>query len=312
MPLHITHRPSKLSEVFGNSAIVDSLQTIMSRKKDFPHAILLHGPTGCGKTTIARIIGTMLGASPESIEEYNMANTRGIDTIRAFSEACIYMPLMGDVRVYIFDEIHRQTKDAQNALLKMLEDPPDHVFIILCTTDPEQLLPTIRGRCHTYQVKPLKSDEMMALLKSVLIKEKIDNYPDKILKEISFLSDGHPRNALVMLDSVIDMEDEETALASLSTVSDLEVNTKEICQALLYGNKTWEDVRDSVKKALLVEEPERIRQGILGYMTNTVLGDKTSLKVRKRARYVIDIFSENIFYNGRSGIVKMVSVVMEP
>jgi len=304
MTLALDHRPKNLSEIFGNKAVVESIETIMSRKSDFPHAILLHGPTGTGKTTIARIIGTMLGS--ESIEEFNMSNTRGIDTIRELSDACMYLPLIGNTRVYIFDEVHRQTKDAQNAMLKLLEDPPAHVYIILCTTDPEQLLPTVRGRCHTYQTRPLKSDEMMALLKSILKKEKIEDYPEKILREIALLSEGHPRNALVMLDSVIDLTDTDTALAALSTISTTEANAKEICQAILKG-QSWDSIRETVKNVLLETEPEKIRQAVLGYMTAVVLNSKS----HDKAVAIIDIFSETIFYNGRSGIVKMIYAALK-
>lgn len=149
MPLHIEHRPSNLSEIFGNKAIVESLTSIFERKSDYPHAFLFHGPTGCGKTTLARIVAKMLKC--DKPEEYNMANLRGIDAVRTLVEECVYLPLTGHNRVYILDEIHRQTKDAQNALLKLLEDPPEHVYFILGTTDPEQLIATLRGRCHTYQ-----------------------------------------------------------------------------------------------------------------------------------------------------------------
>ena len=200
MPLHIEHRPVNLSEIVGNKAIKDSLESIFARKSDFPHAYLFHGPTGTGKTTMARIIAGLLKCDESALQEYNVANLRGIDTVRTINENCRYMPMTGETRVYILDEIHRQTKDAKEGLLKLLEDPPSHVYFILCTTNPEELPDTLRGRCHTYQLKPLKSTEMMELLKSVLKKEKVEDYPETILREIIHLSEGLPRNALVMLD----------------------------------------------------------------------------------------------------------------
>ena len=299
MPLQITHRPKTLAEVFGNQPIKDGLESIFQREKDFPHAFLFSGPTGCGKTTLARIIANMLNC--DNVEEYNMSNLRGIDSVRNLDETCRYIPILGNNRVYILDEIHRQTKDAQNALLKLLEDPPSHVFFILCTTEPEQLLPTILGRCHKYPVKPLKSLEMMTLLRSIVKKEELEDYPESVLKEITLLSDGLPRNALVMLDTVIDIEDEEKAIAALSSITLSDANTKELCQAILNGS-TWKAVRKSVKEILAETEPEKLRQMILGYMTAVLLNqDKND-----RLSAVIDTFSEPNFYNAKAGIVNQI------
>lgn len=299
MPLQIEHRPSDLSQIFGNKAIVDSLTSIFERKSDYPHAYLFHGPTGCGKTTLARIVAKMLKCNKP--EEYNMSNLRGIDAVRTLAEDCIYLPLTGRNRVYILDEIHRQTKDAQNALLKLLEDPPEHVYFILGTTDPEQLIPALRGRCHQYQVKALKTSEMIALLQSVLRKEKIEDYPYKILSEITLLSEGLPRNALIMLDAVIDMSDEETALASLSTVATCDATSKELCNAVLTG-VPWMKTKEILKALLMENTPEDIKNAVLGYCANTLLGSKRN----DRASQMIDLFGDNIFYNGRQKLIQMV------
>jgi len=298
MPLQIEHRPSRLSEVFGNQAIKDSLESIFERKSDYPHAYLFHGATGTGKTTLARIVAKLLKC--ESPEEYNVANLRGIDSVRAINEDCQYMPLVGNTRVYILDEIARQTKDGQSALLKLLEDPPSHVYFILCTTDPEQLLATVRGRCHSFQTKPLKSVEMMALLKFILKKENIEDYPDSILKEISVLSEGLPRNALVLLDSVIDMADEESAINALSSIFTGDSTTRELCQAIM-NSTPWEQTKEILKNLLTETEPEKIRQAVLGYLAAVLLGSKKNDRVSN----LIDLFQDSILYNQRSGIVNM-------
>lgn len=304
MTLALEHRPSTLDELVGNKDIKDSLESIFSRKADFPHAYLFHGPTGCGKTTLARIIAKMLKC--DAPEEYNMSNLRGIDAVRTITENSVYMPMTGNSRVYIMDEVHRQTKDAQNALLKPLEDAPEHVFYILCTTDPHQLIDAIRGRCHTYQVKPLKSSEMMELLKGVLKKEKIEDYPETILKEIIHLSEGLPRNALVMLDAVIDIEDEESAVKALSTVTLSDADTKELCQALM-SKEPWDIVRKNLKAIITEIEPEKVRQAILGYLTAVLLNSKQN----DRVSAMIDVFSEPNFYNAKAGIVNQVYVALK-
>jgi len=306
MPLHIDYRPSSLDEFFGNQALKESLESIFSRKSDFPHAFLFHGKTGCGKTTLARIVAKMLKCADSSVQEMNVANFRGIDTVRSIAENCVYMPIEGTNRVYILDEIHRQTKDAKEGLLKLLEDPPPHVYFCLCTTNPEELPDTLKGRCHTYHVKPLKSSEMMALLKSVLKKEKIEDFPESILKAIIRLSEGLPRNALVMLDAVIDMEDEEAAINALSSVSLSEVEVKDLCQAIMAG-ESWDAVRKHLANLLIDNEPEKIRQAILGYLTNVLLNSKKN----DRVGFLLEVFSESIFHNPRAGIVKQVYLALK-
>jgi DNA polymerase-3 subunit gamma/tau len=291
MPLHIEHRPRTLDEIVGNKAVKDSLESIFTRKSDFPHAYLFHGPTGTGKTTMARIVASLLKCDESSIEEYNVANLRGIDTVRAIGEYCQYMPLTGNTRVYILDEIHRQTKDAKEGLLKLLEDPPPHVYFILCTTNPEELPPTLRGRCHTYQTKPLKSSEMMGLLKTILVKEKVKDYPETILKEIIHLSEGLPRNALVMLDAVIDILEEDSAIAALSSVALSDADTKELCQSIMAGDP-WDKVRENLKIIMTEYEPEKIRQAICGYLLSVLLNSKQN----DRVSAMLDVFSETNFY----------------
>jgi DNA polymerase-3 subunit gamma/tau len=304
MTLALEHRPSTLNELAGNKDIKDSLESIFLRKADFPHAYLFHGPTGCGKTTLARIVAKMLKC--DAPEEYNMSNLRGIDAIRTITENSVYMPMTGNTRVYIMDEVHRQTKDAQNALLKPLEDAPAHVFYILCTTDPQQLIEAIRGRCHTYQVKPLKSSEMMELLKRILKKEKIEDYPETILREICRLSEGLPRNALVLLDSIIDIEDETAAVEALSAVSLSDADTKELCQAILKG-ESWDSVRKNVQAILAEGDAERTRYAILGYLSAVLYGSKKN----DRCCRIMDIFSENTYSTGKPGLQKMIYAALE-
>ncbi len=305
MTLAIEHRPKDLSEIIGNQSIKDSLESIFARKSDYPHAYLFHGETGCGKTSLARIVASMLKCHPDAVQEYNVANMRGIDTVRDIDENCRYKPMMGDSRVYILDEAHRQSKDAKEGLLKLLEDPPDHVYFILCTTNPEELPSTLRGRCHTYQVKPLKSSEMMDLLKSILMKEKIKDYPETILKEITRLSEGLPRNALVMLDAVIDIIDEDSAVKALSSVSLSDANTKELCQALINGG-TWESIRANVKTILEEMEPEKLRYAVLGYLSAVLYNSKKN----DRVSALIDIFSENTYNTGKVGIQNMIYIAI--
>jgi DNA polymerase-3 subunit gamma/tau len=303
MELNLKHRPKKIKDIFGNESVKESITSILNRdQENIPHAFLFHGPTGTGKTTMARILANELGCPADEIIEYNTASMRGIDTIRNIIEDCVYAPLEGYSKVYILDEVHRQTKDAQNALLKLAEEPPKQVYIILCTTDPEKLIPALLGRCTTYQMKPLRPTEMTKLIDHILDVEGFapTEYPSRIKKEIIRLSECLPRNALKLLDAIIDMQDEDAIIDALSAVSLDTVEAKELFNALLKG-ESWDNVRKMVKTLLEANEPEQIRLGLLGYMRNVLLNSKSN----DRASYIIDTFSENTYNAGASLLVNM-------
>lgn len=297
MPLHIDYRPQTLDEVVGNENIKESLMTIFGRE-DKPHAYLLHGPSGTGKTTIARIMAKMLKCSEQDFFEFNMSNLRGIDHVRELAQNCHYAPVDGKVKVYLLDEVHRQTKDAQHAILKILEDTPPHVYFILCTTEPERLLKTIHTRCTGYQTQSLNDKKLKGLIKSVLEQEKVLDFSATVIGEIVKVADGSPRQALVILDQVIDMEDSK-ALAAIASFTVIEAEAIDICKAIA-NRADWKMMRPLVKAALLNIEPENLRQSILGYLC-TILLDKSDDRISE----LIDVFGENVFSSGKAGIVNM-------
>lgn len=298
MPLHLDYRPKTLEEMIGNDAIKSSLTTVLGRN-DKPHSFLLHGPSGCGKTTVARIIGTIIGCDPAAVYEYNSSNTRGIDTIREIDTTCRYAPLDGDHRVYIIDECHKLTNDAQNAILKLLEDTPRHVFFILCTTEPEKLIKTIHTRCTAYQVKTLRDSEMRELLNSVLSREQVVDYPAAVLSKIIQMAEGCPRQALVMLDTVVDILDEQKAIDVLHQSSPEDATTKQICQLLLqpHSDDKWSQMAKLIKA--FDGEAESARYAIAGYLTAVLLNSKKNDRVSSMLEY----FLQSFMYSKKSGLV---------
>lgn len=139
MPLHTNYRPESLDEIVGNEAAIESLRSVLSREKDIPHSYFLTGLPGGAKTTTARIIKIILGIERGDYYEYNTANTRGIDTIRDISSGCEMMPMFGSRKMYMMDECHQLTGPAMEAMLKLLEEPPPHVYFAMCTSEPEKI-----------------------------------------------------------------------------------------------------------------------------------------------------------------------------
>ena len=202
MSFHIKYRPDNFSDVKGNSDTLEILEGMLSDIETCPHTFLFYGNSGCGKTTTARILANRLGCRGSDYNEINTADFRGIDTIREIIGKSQFKPIEGTCRVWVLDEIHKATGEAQNALLKILEDSPKHVYFILCTTDPQKLLATIKGRCTQFQMKPLSEAQMHVLLRKVVIEEG-EKLEREIYDQIIQDSLGHPRNALQILEQVL-------------------------------------------------------------------------------------------------------------
>ncbi len=161
------YRPRKLAEVVGQTSAVTYLRGMLKTKK-VPHVLLFTGESGVGKTTLARIVAKSLGChSSSDLQEINAAVDTGINTIRAIDRQKDSYPMVSKSRVWILDEAQRFTKDAQSALLKILEEPQPWVYFAICTTDPQNLLPTVRNRCTTVKLDAIEDKDLEALIDRV-------------------------------------------------------------------------------------------------------------------------------------------------
>jgi DNA polymerase-3 subunit gamma/tau len=294
MGLYQKHRPQTFAEIRGNRQTVQTLEGMLSKPENCPHSFLLTGGTGTGKTTLGRIITKRLEADDFEIIEIDTADFRGIDMIRNIREKSQYIPMRGKCKVWILDEVHKLSNDAQNAILKMLEDPPSHVYFILCTTDPEKLIRTIRGRCQQFQMELLKDEDMMKVLLDILKKEE-QSVGKKVLNQIIESAQGHSRNAIQILEQVLQVDTEEQ-LQVAKRVEQQQNEMIELARAL-YNNKPWKAV-NTILRGLKGQEAESIRRVILGYAQAVLLN-----KEDQRAADIIEEFFEPLFNIGFPGLV---------
>ena len=294
--LALDYRPRTLAEVRGNETTVKALEAVLARKpENIPHTMLFCGPSGCGKTTLARIVAKALGCNGSDFNELDIADFRGIDTAREIRRNMVYRPMEGRCRVYLMDECHKLTGDAQEAMLKAFEDTPDHVYFLLATTDPAKLKTTVRNRCTTFEVSSLSTREMRALLEEVLDQERVD-VPAAALDAILDNCMGSPRNALQLLEKIIDMDPADMAAAVEQAARD-QSQVIDLCRALI-GKQKWVAVA-KILKGLEEQEPESVRHAVLGYCAAILLKED-----QPQAFLVADSFRKPFYESGgKAGLV---------
>ena len=300
--LNVKFRPNNFEDLCGNSALKQSLGERLEKldKRSF----FFTGRPGLGKTTVGRIIRTHLGISDMDFYEYNTANTKGIDTIRDIISRMGMSPMGGKRKLYLLDEFHQVTNPAQEALLKSLEEPPSHVFFVLCTSEPEKIKPNtleaIKRRCFVGELQPLKRKEVVDLLKGICSKER-KRVPGPIIMEISKRAEGSAGIAIGMMESVMGIKDEVEALIALDELTSSETFIVQICKALLDrkvgGVTRWRNVQGTLKG--LKGQPESNRWGILNYLHKVMINaDGLPLAIAEMLTY----FSESVIYSGEAGL----------
>jgi DNA polymerase III subunit gamma/tau len=199
--LYRKYRPESFDEVIGQDHIVKAISGALEAGK-VAHAYLLCGPRGTGKTTIARIIARDLGTSTNDIYEMDAASNRGIDNIREINDNVRTLPFDSKYKIYILDEVHMFTKEAWNALLKTIEEPPEHVIFILATTEIEKVPETIISRCQSFVFKK-PNDTILSNVVTNIAKKEGFKLEEGGAGLIAILADGAFRDALGTLQKVI-------------------------------------------------------------------------------------------------------------
>lgn len=199
--LYRKYRPADWGEVLGQEHVISVLKEAV-KNNAHAHAYLFSGSRGTGKTSIARILAGKLGVTASDIYEIDAASNRGIDDVRELREAVHALPLESPYKVYIVDEVHMLTKEAFNALLKTLEEPPQHVIFILATTEPHKLPDTIISRCETHAFKKPTHTILKKMIADTAKKEGVP-LDAASADLIAMLGDGSYRDAHSILQKVL-------------------------------------------------------------------------------------------------------------
>ena len=264
--LYRTYRPSTFDEVAGQEHIVKTLKNALATGK-LAHAYLFAGPRGTGKTTMAKLLAKALncdegighqcnecknckaiidGTHPDVLE-LDAASNNGVDEIRDLIDKVKYGTILGRYKVYIIDEVHMLSTGAFNALLKTLEEPPEHVIFILATTEPHKILPTILSRCQRYDFTKLSDTDIKNRLKDVLEKEGV-SYNEEAIDIIISLADGGMRDALSILDQVLAYSQNKLDVQDILNIFALESKEEKIALLNSIINKDVSDVLSRIKR----------------------------------------------------------------
>lgn len=239
--LYRRYRPQSLAEVVGQSQITNILANSLKNQK-ISHAYLFIGPRGTGKTSVARIFAHAINDFKYELEddyldiiEIDGASNRGIDNIRDLREKALIAPTKGKYKVYIIDEVHMLTREAFNALLKLLEEPPLHVVFLMATTDAHKVPITITSRSQIFTFHLADPDTMFKHLKKIAKTEKIP-ITDEALQLIVHHGGGSFRDSLSLLDQVSALSDKKIDLELLTNA--LGLPSSENIQKLLTAYTT--------------------------------------------------------------------------
>ncbi len=257
--LYRKYRPRDWKSVLGQEHVTDILEGSIKLEK-VSHAYIFAGSRGTGKTSVARIFAKSLGSSDNDIYEIDAASNRGIDDIRAIRESVNSLPFNSKYKIYIVDEVHMLTKDAWNAFLKTLEEPPAHAIFIMATTEMDKIPETVVSRCQIFSFKKPSQEILKNLIISIAKKEGFALEPSSA-ELIAILSEGSFRDAEGILQKVI------------SASSDKKISPEEVLRAT--GAPRSELVNDFISAIeagdasdglLAIEEAKKINVDISVYL----------------------------------------------
>jgi DNA polymerase III gamma/tau subunit len=278
LKLELKYRPQTWDQILGNNTVVQSVRNSLDRNEN--NTFLFVGPKGCGKTSIGRIIGQHLGI--DSISEFNCSDENTIDFAREIVKKSIYKGFEGN-KLFIFDECQRLTDGAQNVLLKIMEEPPDHIRLVFLTTDPQKLVPAFVSRCSNYTISKPNREDLINHLQIIAKNENIITN-EETLKLIVRASENTPRDSLILLGQLKDVpiENQSELIRKTETKSS---DFATICRTILTG--VWDTNIAPLFKDIAFD-PEGFRRFAIGYFGRVLVGQGGN---KDRASRMINIMA---------------------
>jgi DNA polymerase-3 subunit gamma/tau len=286
------YRPKTFAEVIGQTPVINSLYDLIANNTH--KAIIFHGPSGVGKSTLARITANSLGC--EDIREINCAKFSGKEDMNELTDIIEYKSFGGGNRAFILDEVDAISAAAWKNLKKPLEEPPNGVYWFLCTAEPKRIPNQILTRCASFQLNPVKISDIYTLLQRVVGSEKFETNT-QVLGLISENCNGSPRQALSLLSQVYNLGvvDATEIITGFSEGQSKEI--RDLCYGLSKFSLDYVGVVDILKK-LESCNAESVRRVILAYFEKIAL-DVKSVKNSGHVFRVLELFSCPFDYNAK-------------
>lgn len=296
--LHRKFRPKSLDNVLGQdeaiAAIKDKLET-----GTLPQVILLHSPSGSGKTALAHIIMQEIGVEESHLEEINCADARDIDTVRSIIREAMSPALGQKKRGWILDEAVQIPKASQQAFLKLLESPPTGVYLIFCTSDMKDLLTTFVSRCWMPPLKPLTSKIIDKIVANACCKLGITlSLP--VFNGIISKSDGNARQALQILETVCSLSEEAEQLMAIGLAGATVQEKSDFLAKLLIKRSPWAALQKCLK-SIPSEQAESASYRLLAYADAIMVNSTTPADIDMASMMVVG-FSQDFRKSQRAGL----------
>src|SRR6266436_5523771 len=326
------YRPQRFEDVVGQEHVTQTLAHAIEQKR-IAHAYIFCGPRGTGKTTIARIFAKALNVTggpkadfdendPRCLEisegraldvmEIDGASNNGVEQVRELRETCKYVPASSKFKIYIIDEVHMLSTAAFNALLKTLEEPPEHVKFMFATTDPEKVLPTILSRCQRFDLRRIPAALIAKHLAEIAEKEKV-KIDQAALYAIARGAEGAMRDAESTLDQLISFCGEEIEESDVLSMFGLAAQKQllDLSQAVLAGEveKSLRELNDLAEKG---KDLGRLLSDLLNHFRNLLIfqvsrGDLTMIEVSEAEAAALAVQSKMASADALTRIMEVLS-----